>query len=175
MQPLALDLIGALRSRAQHILENASPIQQANRHIEIKHVDWWTRSIPLSHGIHSTGYSRTWPGQALLPVESRLEHAILKALTACVTCTALATQPVTIHYLTNAQARSYTPDILAAYVCPESRNLECFLVEVKTSVHAERYRFKIEERQQAVLEATGLPLVVVTDGDLMCLSQGGES
>jgi hypothetical protein len=174
MQSLALDLIGALRSRAQNILENKFDQESTTAHIRIKHVDWWSRCIPLSHGIHSTGYSRTWPGQALLPVESRLEHAILKALTECDACTALATQPVTVHYLADAQPRSYTPDILAAYVCPATRLLQCFLIEVKTTTHAERHRFKLQERQRAVLEATGLPLVVITDSDLKSLTDGGK-
>jgi hypothetical protein len=175
MQSIALDFIGALRSRARDILENKIAEEAPSVRIDIKHVDWWSRCIPLSHGIHSTGYTRTWPGQALLPVESRLEHAILKALTTCAACTALATQPVTVHYLADFQPRSYTPDILAAYVCPTTRLLQCFLIEVKTTANAERHRFKLQERQRAILEATGLPLVVVTDSDLISLAQGGES
>lgn len=162
MQPHALQLLEVLRERARCALE----VPISDHRIDIKHVSWWSRTVPLSHGIHSTGYTRTWPGQALLPVESRLEHRMLKALTTCAACVALGTQPFTVHYLANNQARSYTPDILVGYVCPQSKQLECFLVEVKTRVQAERYRFKLEERQRAVLEATAIPLVVMTEDDL---------
>jgi hypothetical protein len=168
----APDLLDAVRTRASQILtldEIQRPLDEA---IDIKHVDWWSRCIPLSHGVHSPGYTRTWPGQPLLPVESRLEHAVLKALTTCAACTALATQPVTIHYLAGSQARSYTPDLLVAYVCHESKRLEFFLIEVKTTFDAERHRTKLDERQRAVLEATGLPLVVITDTDVRNLTEG---
>jgi hypothetical protein len=172
METHALNLLDAIRTRASEnppTSEIQHPLAEA---IDIKHVDWWSRCIPLSHGVHSTGFSRTWPGQPLLPVESRLEHAILTALTKCATCVALATQPVTVHYLAGDQPRSYTPDILVAYVCPESKRLECFLIEVKTRSDFERHRFKLEERQRAVLEATALPLVIVTDEDLCDWTEG---
>lgn len=156
----------ALRARGRQALQSKPSAHGSNTNITIKSVDWWSRAIPLSHGKHAIGYASTWPGQALLPVESHLELRILKALTACDECIALATQPATIHYLANGSARSYTPDILAAYVSPGMRQPECVLIEVKTDTNAYRYRFKLEERQRAVQVATAMPLLILTESDL---------
>jgi hypothetical protein len=155
-----------LRVRAETTLRDHRSDTHQRHAIHIRHADWWSRAIPLSHGHHSTGYTRIWPGQALLPVESRLEHRILNALSAPSECIALATQPVTIHYETNGTARSYTPDILVAYAARVPRHVECFFIEVKTRQQADRHRFKLQERQRAVIEATALALIVVTDKDL---------
>jgi hypothetical protein len=169
MQMNQCDFIATLRHRAQAAVKGFQ-LQRNEHPIDIQHVDWWSRAIPLSHGCHSTGYTRTWPGQALLPVESRLEHAMLEALTSSDACVALATQPVTVHYLTNGIARSYTPDILVAYVCAKTKKLDCLLIEVKTKHQADRHRYKLEERQHAIMHATAFPLVIVTDDDLVALT-----
>ncbi|WP_158754686.1 TnsA endonuclease N-terminal domain-containing protein [Dyella sp. S184] len=161
------DLQNALRERARALLHTSELARDRYPDITIKHLDWWSRSIPLSHGCHSTGYAPTWPGQALLPVESRLERHVLKALTACPECVAVATQPVSIHYTAGGDRRSYTPDILVAYVCESTRKLECFLIEVKTKHQADRYRYKLMERQAAVTLSTALPLVVITEKDFV--------
>jgi len=172
MNATQFDLQNALRERARTLPDASAVANDSHADITIKHLDWWSRSIPLSHGCHSTGYAPTWPGQALLPVESRLERKVLKALTSCPECVAVATQPVSIHYTAAGERRSYTPDILVAYACKATGKLECFLIEVKTKHQADRYRYKLMERQAAVTLSTALPLVVITEKDF---SGGGES
>jgi hypothetical protein len=172
MNTTQFDLQNALRERARASLHASESAKDSYSDITIKHLDWWSRSIPLSHGNHSTGYAPTWPGQALLPVESRLERHVLKALTACPECVAVATQPVSIHYTAAGDRRSYTPDILVAYVSKATGKLECFLIEVKSKHQADRYRYKLMERQAAVTLSTALPLVVITEKDFI---GGGEN
>lgn len=155
-----------LRERARLNVHPSGTAGDPHADLTIKHLDWWSRSIPLSHGRHSIGYTPTWPGQALLPVESRLERHVLKALTEGSDCVALATQPVTIHYTAGNAKRSYTPDILVAYICKATGKLDCFFIEVKTAHQAERYRYKLKERQAAVVMSTALPLVVITENDV---------
>ncbi|WP_189339639.1 TnsA endonuclease N-terminal domain-containing protein [Rhodanobacter denitrificans] len=174
MNATPLDLQHALRERARSLVHASALARHSHAGIEIKHLDWWSRSIPLSHGRHSTGYTPTWPGQALLPVESRLERHVLKALSGGPDCAALATQPVTIHYTAGGDKRSYTPDILVAYACKATRKLDCFFIEVKTKHQADRYRYKLKERQAAVVLSTALPLVVITENDLTETGENGH-
>lgn len=172
MNAAQFDLQHTLRERARSLVHASALAKDSHADIAIKHLDWWSRAIPLSHGRHSTGYTPTWPGQALLPVESRLERHVLKAITGGPDCAAVATQPVTIHYTAGGDKRSYTPDILVAYVCKAAGKLDCFFIEVKTKHQADRYRYKLMERQAAVMLSTALPLVVITENDL---SGNGEN
>jgi len=153
-----------LRACAQDVHLLAPNVEDTSVVIVITGMTWWRRIIPLSRGRHLPGFSVVWPGQPSLPVESRLEHKVLKALAAESTCVAIGSQPVTIRYSLNGSLRKYTPDFIAAIRSERSHTL--VFIEVKPAARLLEKSQTIAALRRVVLLATAIPLVVVTDGML---------
>lgn len=132
--------------------------------IAIVSLSWWKRAIPLSRGRHLPGYSVTWPGQPSIPVESRLEHRVLKALVAEDACLAIASQPLTIGYEVDGSARRYTPDFLVALRASPTPTYA--FLEVKPNRRRTRICQPLSVIRGAVYLATRIPLVLIAEEDL---------
>ena len=102
---------------------------------------------------------------------------MIDALTGYSELMRIASQPVTVTYHEDRRARSYTPDFMVRlnsvpFALAELGFGDQTYVEVKPYFEALKIRDRLSRRFAALAEATGQPVVLITDLDLLANGQG---
>lgn len=142
--------------------------------LEVKHDH---RVIPLSRSRHVRGWHPVRPGHDAIGFESQLERRVIDALTGYSELIRVASQPVTVTYHEDGMARSYTPDFMVhlhsvPFALAELGFGDRTYVEVKPYFEAMKIRDRLSRRFAALAEATGRPVVLITDLDSLVIDRG---
>ena len=129
------------------------------------------RRIPLSYGRHMPGWHPVRRCHPPVPVESRLEARVVSTLADVADVQKIQAQPVTIVYRLDGRIHRYTPDFLITLTqIPEPLEKLGFgkqtYLEVKPQRRALQAEHRLRHKFAALRQATGLPVVLVTDWDL---------
>lgn len=128
------------------------------------------RVIPLSRSRHVRGWHPVRPGHGAIGFESKLERRLIDALASYGELIRIVSQPVTATYREDGKTRSYTPDFLVRlhnvpFALAELGFGSQTYVEVKPYFEALKIRDRLSRRFAVLAEATGHPVVLITDLD----------
>ena len=135
------------------------------------------RIVPLSHRHHVRGWHPVRPGHVSIAFESKLEASIISALANYKELVEIESQPITVRYSYFGITRRYTPDLLVTFSeVPVALARLGFkkktYVEVKPLVRAMSLIKKLRLQFAVIRKATALPIVLLTDSDLVDLLVG---
>lgn len=135
------------------------------------------RVIPISRGRHVRGWHPVRSGHEAVGFESLLERRVIDALVGYRELIRIVSQPVTVTYREGGRKRSYTPDFhvrlrsVPRALAEFGFGIQTY-VEVKPYPEAARIRSRLSRRFAVLAEATGHPIVLITDLDSLANGQG---
>lgn len=134
------------------------------------------RVIPISRGRHVRGWHPVRHGHDAVGFESQLERRVIDALAGYGELIRIASQPVTVTYREGGRTRSYTPDFLVRLRSVPLALTEIGFgiqtyVEVKPYSEALKIRDRLSRRFAVMAEATGHPVILITDLDALVIGQ----
>lgn len=129
------------------------------------------RLIPLSRSRHVRGWHPVRPGHGTIGFESKLERRVIDVLASYSELIRICSQPVTVTYREEDETRAYTPDFFVQLhdvplALAELGFGSQTYVEVKPYFLALKIRDRLSRRFAVLGQATGRPVVLITDLDL---------
>lgn len=136
------------------------------------------RRVPLSYDRHVTGVHPVRPDIGPVEFESQLEARAISLLARFTELTDLRSQPLTLVYRSRGSLLRYTPDFHASLTrVPDELAALGFdretFIEVKPWRRAAAQEALLARKFSALRQATGLPVVLLTDLDIPPFAVGG--
>lgn len=150
-------------------------------HVEpccIQRILYDQRRVPLSYGRHMTGVHPARPDIGPVEFESQLEARAISLLARFTELAGLRSQPLTLVYRSRGSMLRYTPDFHVSLIrVPDELAVLGFeretYVEVKPWRRAAAQETLLARKFSALRQATGLPVVLLTDLDIPPFATGG--
>lgn len=130
-----------------------------------------SRVIPISHARHMRGWHPVRPNHSQVPFESRLEAKFISEVAQFPQFRAIRSQPITALYTYDGRQGRYTPDFLLELSSVPTSLADLGFgkrtyVEIKPFTRALKDKDRLARKFSALRQATGLPVILVTDLDL---------
>ena len=140
--------------------------------IEITRVEFATRKIRPTRGVHIRGYQPIGYGRPSVPFESLIEKNTIAEIARFPEVKRIQAQPITIHFSIGTKSYRYTPDLLIElWQVPEKLLhfgfAESTLIECKPHGRLTLDRVRIERCFRAAALACSEPLLLITDLHLL--------